>query len=1397
MEERFYNKFFTVPDDYKANMTREVINETPETWLNFYPHVKYLEFLKTLFDEAKSVWLTGNYGTGKSNAALVTVKLFMDDMSRVEKWFDEHRGVIPNCESLKLQLQNIRNSGVLVIYDYNAAGIGPNEELLVRLEKGILSALREYGYSSPAKGNLDLVIERVRREGDNFFKTRDSIIHEMKSLKSDICTVEQLVTKLIEEDNSTAPTHYLEDVQTVLHRDNIYLDVDVPSFREWISAICKANGLKRIIYIFDEFSDFIDANSGSLKTFEDVTEAPSVNHFYLVPVTHKELGAFYGENSPGANKAKDRFYFRNLQMPNDVAFRLAAYAMKPNEEEPYCSEWKKEKDFLWSSISAVVDKFKDPESSEAYVARESFYAVLPIHPMAAFLLKFLAESARSSQRSIFEYLKGSADGREFQEFIACGGPQITGRQFLTVDYLWKYFMEREDSGQAKEIIEIKMEYDRIKAREFAAFGDDQPEIRILKTVLLFTLLSRLNPNGHERLQPTVENIELSFRGDGVVMDVEMYLRDLSENRHCFSIVNGNIDLYTTTVGSDELNKKKQELSGQFYELLSPVCKTDMEKATKSARAGFSNERFDIRVSDSSHMTLTNITSATREKYSRGNNKDNGSVCLWFVVAKNKTDQMQIQGRRESLLTNLQGHRIIIIDFPEITFCGKNINLWEEYVTLYSQYLLENSDAAKKQISDSIKRIEAEWTESLRSSEASLNLSYYNTESKQIETRKSSWADFRFFLPVYMGRVMEACPDILTEQITAFSNSGLKSWALAGIRFCAVGNSGQQKQLINNLSNRGINGSDDWFLKNQDHPFGRIRSVLEKKYKNTVGNNTNFSLRKVYIELQRAPFGLRYNCLSAFTLGFCLSWILDKNCQWTNGQMNYPLDEETLAEIIEKTVSLKNDKEKFICRLSKEDRIFAKKAACMFGLHEIENSTPLETLRVISSNVEENSCKVPLWVLAEYIRSTKPEHENIASVLDKLCIAFRISSKGKTEERSAATFDIGAELLKNDEIIDIAAKYTKSDVYITAFQRYIDSCRPELMKLAENIGDRSHEYCSLILEKAAPVSGWLWNKSDISGLIDLVECMYRVVEKVRRLLNITGYITYEDVLVRLKKKMEGTGFPYAFVGEKYPVVEAIAEELKSEQDAQKLLECIQNSENDLSLLYNDPQYSIQKRLLRERLGENALTDNELSAIINDMPVTEGYSVNMSSDAYIKLVRDLAAKNVRNTIINKNAEECRRICGFDNISEWCGETHLPAWTLFSETDNSRELVRILIKPENFTNDILEKAHEILTVLPKAEIKHCQNVFLQKAVPEKYKVLNVGLASLLRFLTDNYGKDPNKWPENPNILAFIKEQYQEEFAPAVTSRLRLEKAEILKEKLLKMAKTDPDIGLKFLEQ
>jgi hypothetical protein len=830
---RHYSDFFTVADDYCPVMTSAEINKTPARWLDFYPHTEFEDICKTLLSVLsrgdRSVWITGNYGTGKSNAALVVQKLFMDDESRVRQWLDRYdKSGISDRQSLEKGLYARRADGTLVVYDLNAAGVGPNEDLLVRLEKCIVATLNEQGMTVPAMSNLDSVIARIQREGANFFAIRDAIQGQLAYLHTGIKTAAQLVDELNKEHKSTdAPSYLLNDVQQVLHKDNIYLDVNVPAFRAWVKKILSANNIKSIVYIFDEFHPFIEANKDQLKTFEEVTESPGVNRFFLVPVTHMKIGAYLAEGSDSAKKANDRFYFRPLKMPNDTAFRLAKHAMKDNTNPQIASEWKKEKENLWTTVSSVVDKFNGMEDPK----RELFYDILPIHPMAAFLLKFLSESAKSNQRSFFEYLKGSADGKEFQDFIRTGGPEISHKQFLTVDYLWDYFINRNDLGLDSDIADIGLTYKQICNRDFSNQTDDAVELRVLKTALLFCLFDKLSPNGHDRLKPTLENIELSFKGDGAIADPAGIVEDL-KTKHCFSVVNGNISLFTVSPVSPDVIARYE---GQFYELLSQKVTAMLEDHTKNYRQ-HSSGRFDIRVSDASHTTLTNITSA-KNKYGKGQNSDDGSVCLWFIIAKNKEEQLLIPQKIKGILTHLHDHRILMFTLPTLSFCHDNANLWAEYIRYYAQYMTANDGTAKNQIKSSLDNLEKEWFAKIKKHTTPIKVHSYLNGA--IDIADTSWLAFKDLISDYVRRSLPNCVDYLTQQITAFGNSGLKGWATAGIQFNAV--SGPQGQLVKGLKGQGISDADDWFVQTPKHPFAEIHAFFEKKIANSIDKGGTLSI----------------------------------------------------------------------------------------------------------------------------------------------------------------------------------------------------------------------------------------------------------------------------------------------------------------------------------------------------------------------------------------------------------------------------------------------------------------------------------------------------------------------------------------------------------------------------
>ncbi|MDR3320099.1 MAG: hypothetical protein LBS77_04045 [Desulfovibrio sp.] len=91
-------------------------------------------------------------------------------------------------------------------------------------------------------------------------------------------------------------------------------------------------------------------------------------------------------------------------------------------------------------------------------------------------------------------------------------------------------------------------------------------------------------------------------------------------------------------------------------------------------------------------------------------------------------------------------------------------------------------------------------------------------------------------------------------------------------------------------------------------------------------------------------------------------------------------------------------------------------------------------------------------------------------MNNVCTAFTTSSKGKTEERMNAIKEAGVAILNDPDLVAAIAGYIKLENFLRAFELYVDKETPALAKLAQSIGDASHDYCNAILDKTAETAG---------------------------------------------------------------------------------------------------------------------------------------------------------------------------------------------------------------------------------------------------------------------------------------------------------------------------------------
>ena len=1387
-EERFYSDYIQVKEKYAPTMTKEEINEEPDKWLEFFPHQKYSEFLDALLNclasGTTSIWLHGNYGTGKSHAALVTQKLFMDVSARVDRWFKENNAEFPDPKGLKSKLDKLREEGTLVVYDYNAQGLGPDKEFLVRLEKGVRAALEDAGMQVPGSGKLDEIASRLRREGNHFFDAMTQIEDKLSYLPN-YKTIEQVIKDLL--DDKRGPV-ILDEVQQVFHHDGIFLDVDVPSFLKWIQKVREVNKLTRVVYIFDEFSSFIEANRTQLKTLEEVTENPhqEANRFYFVPVTHMALSSFTGENSQTAKRAKDRFIFKKIEMPDDVAFRLTAHAFKINDSRR--NEWNKVQEELASYVRNVVDCFSKDD-----IKSDSFTKILPIHPMTAFLLKYLSESARSNQRSIFEYVSG----KEFKSFIKTGGPANITQRFLTVDQLWEYFIEREDLGVVKDVERIRREFSNIRRRILSNSPDDSGEIRVLKAIFLFVLISDLlGREGNELIQPTVDNVELAFTGCGLV-NVSGIIESLSK-KNCFSLANKHISLFISEAGTeDEIEKTIGKYSTEFHQFLSDPLKNELNSMTKGARATFIGTRFDIRVSDPTHTNLGAINATTRDKYSYGLNKDDGSVCLWFVAAKNENDKTSVQEKAETVLTHLHDHRILMFSFGDRTFCEKNVANWDEYIKLRAQQTLTNDKAQKEIFEKSYQKIEKEWFD--RIARGKLDVYYYDVESETVVCETIDWNGLKGLLESYVAKKLPYLVDLLAGgQTTALGNSGLKQWARVGITNEGQGPHGQ---LINRFKGTNVTWEEQWFAQYPDHPLSIIRAFFEKKIENTVGKGGEFSLRKVYLELKRAPYGMRPCGITAFCLGFCLRFLLTKGYQWTDKKITQELDVDSLAEIIEAVVkddgfnNIKN--EKTICRLSRDEKAFVKRAPELFGIQIDASSRVEDALAQIQNGVRNLSDRAPLWTLHLIIDQDPEVGENekqtIQNVLTKLCKICRVSSKNKTPEFTSDVKEIGGLLNNDPELIKIVSKYAKREYFKDAFELYVDEKKPEFQAQAQKVGDVTRLYCGSVLDKVADEAGVLWSEVDFSREINETFAEYETIERCQALLGTEDFLKYDHVVGQLRSRVLSTNVPKAIILETYPSLEGFVSVTDEERrSARELNETLNQYSTTIREVFFDAQRKKILELVRAKLSQTVISDDELRKLIDAIPD----AFFMTPQGYEATLTGLIEEHEKSSAATSLGRVWKAFSGYDTPDDWAAKNYLPARYLFEDDFDAEGLFKALIHPELYATEALAQYRDQLEAEGSVPVTVCQNRFMKKAIPERYSGFNIQFGELSKFLVNKFGPQPNNWPSQLKVSEFINEQYRYSFAPQIVEKVKNMDADQLKSIVLKLVETNQDVGMHFWE-
>ena len=501
-----YCEYFDVNEKYFPCIDESAIN-SGAAWDTTYPHQTFVDLL-TLTEKMlsgntnRSIWIHGAYGTGKSQCAYTLKKLLEVPENEVRAYWDKFEPLKKNPVLLE-KLIGHKAQGIVTAYRYASGSITTPQQLFFAVQESIKKALDTNKVSYKGENSLkESVIAWLEDPIHNQFmnallqkpkwmstfsqSSADEIINTLKK-SNDVSSLMDNIFGLAAEEGITA------------------LDLSADSLRDWIVDIIDKNNIK-LVLIWDEFSDYFRQNSTSLGEFQKIVSICQEKPFYFVIVTHplSSLAKKYdsGDKTNPWSVVQQRFDKVEITLPDNIAFDLIghAFSVKPAAKASWVQMTGDLNSYVTNARNAVI---KAANISGENVMRD----ILPIHPIAALVLKNIASAFQSNQRSMFDFIKTpkDMDVKAFQWFIQNTSP-LSDRPFLTVDMLWDFFYEK---GKDYLSSDIKLILDTFPQQTQL---NDKEKI-VLKTILIMQSIDQRLGGALPILKPTDQNLSYAFEGD--------------------------------------------------------------------------------------------------------------------------------------------------------------------------------------------------------------------------------------------------------------------------------------------------------------------------------------------------------------------------------------------------------------------------------------------------------------------------------------------------------------------------------------------------------------------------------------------------------------------------------------------------------------------------------------------------------------------------------------------------------------------------------------------------------------------------------------------------------------------------------------------------------------------
>ena len=1370
-----YHEYFDIDEEYFPQINDySIAAASPDFWTRTYPHQTFIDMLSSMErvmarQEKRSLWIEGAYGTGKSRCAYALMKILEVPEEELRAYWNRYEPLRRKPDLLE-KLIGHKQKGIVTAHRYASGGIGSPRDLFLAVQDSIRAALIEQKLYAGENTLKESVIAWIDEPSHKLFF--DALLQkpEWSALFSQSTTEEVLnalrkggeVKKLMDN------LFHLADKEGITA-----LNIDADRLLAWLTDIIDHNKVK-IVFIWDEFSDYFKNNRESLSEFQKLAELVNLKPFYFIVVTH-ESGQLFTTTDTTWTKVRDRFIPVQIALPDNIAFNLIGHAFSVKQAAK--SDWDKWADDLNSRVSSsCAAVMKAAKITELQVMKD----IVPLHPMAALLLKNIASAFKSNQRSMFDFIKSSntEDVKAFQWFIENMGP-FDDHPLLTVDMLWNFFYEK---GRDNLTADIRLILDTFPQQQNLR----EEEKAVLKAILIMQAIDQRLGGTIDLFKATEQNLSYVFEGISSGLDVSckniakqlvtkgiLVSSPISGGRYVFAaaVLAGDqvkIDGYKKDIRQNSTTSKLVTEGGLSTVLsLSPALRLRFESEPSTGK-------------------ITSVTAAdfTRTINNLRDKPDGWKFHAVIAFAKDDVEAVSFRKTIKAVVADKQYENIVFIDALSSPL---GVEAFEQYVdySAMAMYYNGNNNSASRESTDKARHVlDQDWKNRIYNGQFVV-YTYSNQEGEKLGNGQGVASILQTTVTARFPLVFDFAKGLSENQLKLTNG---KASAKSGIIQSTSGVMvSVEKHVLPTVWKIG------GYWKNSptsELPISNIKVEVDKLIEVAFNHDGQISTGEIYDFLEE-KYGFAPCNLSVFLAGFLLKEYGGEPFRYSDSSGGHEsMTQEKLAEMLGNYIG-KTPKPTYIVKMTAEEMAFYELTEKAWGIEP--NSCLSAGQAAIAVTIKMRGLGLPVWSLAEV------DDYGVYDIVQKYIEL--VQKEGKEAHKIAV--EIGkVATVKTTLPENLAALLTGENCQKGMFEFLISFEGGKILSLATEIG-ASGNILTDIRALFAVKHSCLWDRQTGEDEIHKLLIDYGIVKESNILLNVTAH-SCSEAFKEWRERLKFIGVSCEALRAKFPsLIKVLDILLKIYQQSDVLPDQLKMFLSELTAQGVEIRdlLNSEKRIFTEVYAPylDDLSDSDISEVKSKLTTGMFEFPKTDCNAKVKTAAEEFRKNQLKTQLFKLWKEKT---GTKNPREWSSSYRTPILCCVSENEFGTAKKAFDTLNRNWSTDVEIKAAlaflETTSLFEVLTDENKRNVLFERDIVGEYRSLLPNL-NKVRDALDRLSVDIYEWRENPTVKNKVKQLAEAEYNAggsdkALSTIDKMDDAQ-LKQYLKRLVKENMTVGIEII--